>query len=122
MELNGKDINEIVNTLCARFGTTVEFLIPEMGRYMVAIKFAHLLFSLTLFIILILILRWSFRLSKQYFDKYNDIPACYVATDILGSISSIILGCMLYSDIVDFAGWMASPYGATVAMILEQMK
>ena len=105
------EINEIINSLCERFGTTAEKLIPAMARYYIATN------SFGLILGLILMLAGAFLFPKAIkadADSFNDTAW------IVGPIALIVIGIipvlLCGSEII---GWIVSPTGATIQLLID---
>lgn len=112
-------INAVINNLCEKFGTTAEFLLPEITRYeLVAYGFKTLV-SLTVFIIFLIFAKKSWKMAVDAQD--NDSIWWGVMMSCI-CIAGFILIFSLYGNATEFVGWLASPYGALAHMVLKMLK
>ena len=106
-------INAVINNLCEKFGTTAEFLVPEIAKYEIATDVVWIIFSTVLIIILVIIAVRSHRVM-EYDDGYEVL--FFVSVFLVFIFAAILCGC-----VSDAVGWMVSPYGAVVQMITRRL-
>ena len=122
MIVDGNDVNVVVNTLCEKFGTTAEFLIPEVAKYKVSTSFAKVVSLYILLIIFFIGLKKCFEKITKEMDIPKHEPFEYTTCIIiLAGVCAFIISEM-YWLLLEFVGWMASPYGAMISLVLESMK
>ena len=107
-------INAVINNLCEKFGTTTQFLVPEIAKYEIATDVVGIIFSTVLIIILVIIVVRSHRVM-EYDDSY-EVPF------FLSVFLVFIFAVILWVYVSDAVGWMVSPYGAVVQMITRRLQ
>lgn len=126
------DINSVIDNLCARFGTTTAYLIPEMARYNIAKELFMIIFSIIVIIIVSLICKRGYSLYKHDLDcwendeewrrihclpDWSDFMGYWIASGIPGIVFAIILMANIYAII----GWLTSPTAAFVDTVLTSI-
>lgn len=106
-------INAVINNLCEKFGTTTQFLVPEIAKYEIATDVVGIIFSTVLIIILVIIAVRSHRVM-EYDDGY-EVPF------FVSIFFALIFVAILWVCVSDAVGWMVSPYGAVVQMITRRL-
>ena len=109
------EINAVIDNLCNKFGVTLEWLIPEMAKYYIAVDLIEIII---LGIIIAVLLFFIFKFYKketdldfESFDKEMDI--------FLLCIPVLIVGIFLVIGILDLAGWIISPTISTFNKIIS---
>ena len=106
-------INAVINNLCEKFGTTTQFLVPEIAKYKIATDVVGIIFSTVLIIILVIIAVRSHRLME--YDDDFEVPF------FVSVFLALILVAILWVYVSNAVGWMVSPYGAVVQMITRRL-
>lgn len=107
-------INAVINNLCEKFGTTTQFLVPEIAKYEIATDVVGIIFSTVLIIILVIVAVRSHRVM-EYDDGY-EVPF------FVSVFLAFIFVAILWACVSDAVGWMVSPYGAVVQMITRRLR
>lgn len=110
-------MNDVINTLCERFGVTATYLIEEMSRYYIAKNGVAVFLSLITFIVCCI-------LCVKYAKKYNDddFEDFYLVSSLFTGFLSIV-GIIIFLCTIDkFVGLLVSPTGATVDIIIQNFK
>lgn len=126
------EINDVVNNICEKLGTTTDMVIPEFARYMVAENIKNLIIGLILLafdvVVFKTLLKWLKRRITELKTKHENYDwtdqdfayLFYVACGIL-----LVLGIGSFLTIIDgldFVNWVVSPKGAFAKYILSTLK
>lgn len=115
------DVNSTIELLCEKFGTTVEFLVPAIIKYEISVGTTILLICLFFIIASLIVL-------KIFYNKYKIAKekTFYSDEDFICTIIMICAGITLgFSTLIftlvlpNYIGFLISPYGAVVNMILN---
>ena len=110
----GSDINAVIDSLCLKFGTTAEFLVPEIARYKVVLYGTLCGIGLLLGFGALIFLIVTYRKYDDY--KSNDT---WVSVLLISGFISVVGFIMFLANISDLLAWIISPYGAVVHMIVR---
>ena len=127
--MNANDVNEIINNICAKLGTTVEKVVPEYAKYKVVSNLQELLIGVVLAIITTFLTMTMLKMLKkriaEYIDEYGhndwydeDFAAVYCIGGVFLFILMVIATAMIVNGL-DFVPWLVSPQGAFVAEIAQ---
>lgn len=116
------DVNAVIDNLASKLGVASEVLIPEMSRFYIAKDLTATIVSAVITIVCVISLLKinkiikAGRTSDDYFDKD---PWTFVSL-LLGflGISTLIVFIIHLSKVV---GFLASPTGATINTIIENI-
>lgn len=113
-------VNAIIDNLCEKFGTTVQYLVPELARYEIARGIADLFFDLIIFTCGVLIFRkiQSYLAELKETEDVGEEYMLYCIPALFWMYALISFHC----SVIDLAGWISSPMAATVKMILGMMR
>ena len=112
-------INAVINNLCEKFGTTAEFLLPEITRYELVTYGFKTLVALTVFIIFLVFTKKSWKMAV---DAHDSDSVWWGIMCVCIFVAGMILIFPLYSNGTELIGWLASPYGALAHMVLKMLK
>lgn len=117
------DINEIINNLCDKLGTTAELLIPEYAKMKIASSIAELIISS------VIIAVYAFLAKKVYkwmcdneIDQYDDVFVWILIGGILGAVVAAICVVCIIVDVTEIAKYTASPVAAFTEEMLKKIK
>ena len=113
-----EQINAIINNLCDRFGVTVQFLIPEIAKYQIAVCGIGMLGGLIGMMFFIALSRKSLRNARDAEDPDSGWSAAMTVSIGMTFVCALVFAF----NLADVVGWMASPYGAMVKMLLQTLK
>ena len=127
--MNANDVNEIINNICAKLGTTVEKVVPEYAKYKVVSNLQEFLIGVVLAIITTFLTMTMLKMLKkriaEYVDKYGyndwyneDFAMVYCIGGVFLFILMVIATAMIVNGL-DFVPWLVSPQGAFVAEIAQ---
>lgn len=133
--MNTTQINEIIDGLCDRFGTTAEFLIGEMSKYYIAKDIVSLIFSIIFFAIGAWIFNagWNKYKRDRKAWKENESPTkSYWGPELIDddyngywivSLALTIISCFIFIiTIRGLVGWLVSPTAAFFDKVVCSMK
>lgn len=118
MENLGSQINEVINNIASKLGTTSAYLIPEYAKVEVARGIIGCLFSFIILIFGIYGVKKTIKVfnSNEYYDDFWD------AVFIVSGCALFIGALMMFFFLSDTICWIASPTGQTMHMIMEALK
>lgn len=115
-------INAIINNLCEKFGTTTQFLIPEIAKYEIAVNVATIVTVLVLDAICVV-------LAKKCYVAYGDSEKDPYNINgwqagMLSCIVIVVIATIVFvpDAFISAIGWIASPYGAFVNILTRMLK
>ena len=110
-----KEVNEIINNLCDKLGTSAKFLIPEMAKLNIAQGVFKVIFTAIMltFCGVTTVKAWKYdhRDGAVFLEDscFTLIPA------VIGTIMFIIFSISLYGLI----GWLSSPTAMAIKEIMR---
>ena len=109
-----KEINEIINNLCEKLGTSAKFLIPEMARRYIAQGIFSSVVSAVIFIICIYFARKAWAYDHRDNNSMWENDSCWIILPMVIGLCSFI---WLSTTVYNLIGWVASP----TAMAIEEI-
>ena len=129
--MNANDVNVVIDNICNKLGTTVEVVVPEYTRYMIASKaitlivgIAITLFAAALMQMLIASLKRSITKYKEKYERDDWWDEEWVIMYVIGGIVLIVVGIIGTTRVVKGLGiipWIVSPQGAFIADIMSRI-
>ena len=114
-----KEMNEIVNNLCEKLGTSAKFLIPEMARMYIAQGIFLSVVSAVIFIICIYFARKAWAYDHRDNNSMWENDSCWIILPmVIGLCSFIWLSTAVYYLI----GWLSSPTAMAIKEIARMVK
>lgn len=110
----GEQVNEVIDNLCQKIGSTQQMLVPEMARLCIARSWVDAVFCGVLFLFCFIGLVVSIKSYKKDYDWLIGI--------ILFSIVAILFFCLLWASISNAIQWQAAPTAKAVEYILELVR
>ena len=110
----GEQVNEVIDNLCQRIGSTQQMLVPEMARLCIARSWVDAVFCGVLFLFGFIGLAVSIKSYKKDSDWLIGI--------ILFSIVAILFFCLLWASVSNAIQWQAAPTAKAVEYILELVR
>ena len=114
----GEEVNRVIDNLCAKFGTTLQNLVPEMARMNIAEDIVIIIICAIVSIVMYKIFKkgWKSYKDEEWYDKEEYIIMIICAI-LVGAIFVIILSF----SIVNLTGWIASPTAKTVQTVISMI-
>ena len=119
-----EEINQVIDNLCEKLGTTATALAPEMARYMVAKNITSIVVTTILYIIMLLIFRYILKrldIKDDGLDEDEVKSSVLLLELITGLVFTAIYICNLVEKIVGTVGWIASPQAALIKEITSMV-
>ena len=110
------NVNSIINNLCDKLGTTVDYLIPEMAKYYITRHTVGVIISIIIIIILCIFLTIIYKSMKNGDIDY-DIPDYLFLFGIATIVEFIPFFIFVY-NLTELSGYLASPTAAVIKEIL----
>ena len=127
--MNANDVNTIIDNICNKLGTTVETVVPEYAKYMIASKVISLIigmviavFATVLMHMLMASLRKKIAEYKEEYERDDWWDEEWVIMYVIGGIVLIVVGIIGTTIVVKGLGiipWIVSPQGAFIAEVLK---
>lgn len=123
-----ENVNSIINDICEKLGTTVEYVIPEYAKMKIASSCGSIIVLLVVVAVYLILLQRCKRFyenydrhtSSLYQDGLKDFAG--FAAFIVGILLSIITALVLSVEIPVLFKFLASPTGAFVEDVLSSVK
>jgi len=114
----GSEINDVVNNLCEKLGTSMDRLIPELAKSETTEWFMIFIISVAVFSAGMYLLpkAWKYDNDDEREFFYNS--AVTIIPFLMMAISFTIGACSL----VSLSGWLASPTAKAVLKIVGEIK
>lgn len=109
----GSEINEVINTLCEKLGTTGQYLVPELAKINIAEGIIWGIVSLIIVIVSIYFLPKAWK-----YDKNNGEYSFWI---IIPIASIAIFGLIFMVALSDTVGWIISPTAKTISYIINSV-
>ena len=110
----GNEINEVINVLCERLGTTGQYLTTELAKMSIVENTICGVISLIIVIVSIYFLPKAWK-----YDKNNEEDSFWI---IIPIVSITIFGCIFMVALSDTVGWIVSPTAKTISYIINIMR
>lgn len=108
----GNEINEVINVLCEKLGTTGQYLIPELMRMNIVEDIFWGIVSLIIVIVSIYFLPKAWKYDKEEYTFWVIVPI----------ISITVFGVIFIVMLNDMIGWIVSPTAKTISYIINAMR
>lgn len=112
-----KEINEIINNLCEKLGTSAKYLIPEMAKLNIAQDVFMIVFTAIMlaFCVVMTVKAWKY----DHRDEHDFEDSCFTLIPAgIGVLMFVIFFVRLYNLI----GWLASPTAMAIKEIARMVK
>ena len=108
----GNEINEVINVLCEKLGTTGQYLVPELAKINIAECIILGIISLIIIIVSIYFLPkvWKYDNNKEY-RFWIIIPITLI---VAFSVAFMVA-------LIDAIGWIISPTAKTISYFVNSM-
>lgn len=110
----GEQVNEVIDNLCQKIGSTQQMLVPEMARLCIARSWVDAAFCVVLFLLCSIGLVISI---KKYREEDN-----WVIGIVAFSIFALVFFCILWASVSNAVQWQAAPTAKAVEYILELVR
>ena len=127
--MNANDVNTIIDNICNKLGTTVETVVPEYAKYMIASKVISLIigvmiafFATALMHMLISSLKKKIAEYKEEYERDDWSDEDWVIFYAIGGGAIAFVGIIAVAFILNglgFISWIISPQGAFIAEVLK---
>lgn len=110
----GEQVNEVIDNLCQKIGSTQEMLVPEMAKFCIARAWVNAAFCGIILIFCIVMTIVCIRKSKEDCDWIGGIA-------IFGAVAVLFL-FGLWWNISEAIQWQAAPTAKAVEYILNLVR
>ena len=109
-----KEVNEIINNLCDKLGTSAKFLIPEMAKLNIAQGVFMVIFTAIMLALCAVMTVKAWKYDHR--DGYTFDDSFYTLLPVgIGTIIFVIFPISLY----DLIGWLSSPTAMAIKEIMR---
>ena len=115
-----KEVNEVINNLCDRLGTSSKVLITELSKLRVAESIVLLTIFLAILVVSLYFLPkvWKYDHRTEGCHTYGFDDSCW---SIIPAIAVLFGGIVVAIQIVKIVGWLVSPTAKTVLEISKMI-
>ncbi len=127
--MSASNVNEIIDNICVKLGTTVERIVPEYAKYMIVSKLTTFMTGVVTMVITIVLtnmllasLKKRIAEHKEEYNRNEWIFEWWAIVYIIFGIILVIIGIIAFTDVVSglgFIPWLISPQGAFMAEVLH---
>lgn len=119
--MNASEINSVIDNLCNKLGTTVDYLLPEIARYHQGKAIALLVIGILTFLMgFIIVLISKKQLAKEDNDDIIDeIMGVVITVGSFMTFGSIIITIVGISQLII---WFYAPEGAAIQSLLDSLR
>ena len=110
----GEQVNEVIDNLCQRIGSTQEMLVPEMARLCIARSWVDAAFCGVLLLLCSIGLVVSIK-------SYKEEPDWLVGIVVFSIVAFAFLG-FLWASVSNAIQWQAAPTAKAVEYIIELIR
>lgn len=110
----GEQVNEVVDNLCQKIGSTQEMLVPEMARLCIARSWVDAVFCGVLFLLCSIGLVVSIKNCREDDN--------WVIGIVIFSIAAVAFLCVLWTSVSNAIQWQAAPTAKAVEYILNLVR
>ena len=114
VDMIGEQVNEVIDNLCQKIGSTQEMLVPEMARLCIARSWVDAVFCGVLFLLCSIGLIVSI---KSYKEDDN-----WVIGIVVFSIVAFVFLFLLWASVSNAIQWQAAPTAKAVEYIIELVR
>lgn len=112
-----KEINEIINNLCEKLGTSAQYLIPELARKNIAEDVFQIIVSVIAFAVLGYVTPKVWRYDHSPEDQWDE-RFWIIIPVILWFGFFVVFTTATY----DLVGWLASPTAKAITQLTGMLK
>ena len=117
----GEQVNEVIDNLCQKIGSTQEMLVPEMARLIIARSCVNVAFCALMCIVCILIIvKWARAMKNEKCGWEEQETWSMFA--IFSGIALFICFGFLWFNVSEAVQWQAAPTAKAVEYILELIR
>ena len=114
VDMIGEQVNEVIDNLCQKIGSTQQMLVPEMARLCIARSWVDAVFCGVLFLLCSIGLIVSI---KSYKEDDN-----WVIGIVVFSIVAFVFLFLLWASVSNAIQWQAAPTAKAVEYILNLVR
>ena len=117
----GEQVNDVIDNLCQKIGSTQQMLVPEMARLVIARSCVNAAFCALICIVCILLLvKWR-RVTKSDECGWKEEEAWTVIA-IISGIALFLFFIFLWFEVSEAVQWQAAPTAKAVEYILNLVR
>ena len=117
----GEQVNEVVDNLCQKIGSTQQMLVPEMARLIIARSCVNAAFcALMCLVCILLIVKWI-RVTKSEECGWEE-GETWAMIAIFSGIALFICFGFLWFNVSEAVQWQAAPTAKAVEYILNLVR
>lgn len=117
------DINEIIDNLCNKLGTTAELLIPEYAKMKIASSVVEIIISAVIIAALVFIAKKVYKwMRDNEIDKYDDAFFWIVLCGVCGVGGAAVCAINIMVNVIGISKFVTSPVAAFIEEMLKGLK
>lgn len=112
------NINEVIDNICTRIGTTAERMVPEYARMKITSSAVLLVLLLVIFAVSIAAVRCAYKRYKE--DEYDEArTGALLGAVIFAAVASFVFLIFGVDAILTITKYSAAPYAAFIEEMLK---
>lgn len=117
----GEQVNEVVDNLCQKIGSTQQMLVPEMARLIIARSCVNAAFcAIMCLVCILLIVKWI-RVMKSEGCGWEEREAGTMLSIFIG-VALLVFFIILWVEVSQAVQWQAAPTAKAVEYILNLVR
>ena len=117
----GEQVNEVIDNLCQKIGSTQQMLAPEMARLVIARSCVNAAFCAIMCLVCILLIITGIRVNKNSKIEW-DTQEIWQVIAIISGIALFICFAFLWFSVSEAVQWQAAPTAKAVEYILNLVR
>ena len=110
------EINVVIEKLCEKLGTSVQFLIPELAKLNIVTDIYTIITCMIVAAVLAVLGVWGVKNRKDEFDTLHELTAIIAfVCCVIAVVLMVVAGC-------DLIGWFVSPEAMAFKQIIDTLK
>ena len=114
----GEQVNEVIDNLCQKIGSTQQMLVPEMARLIIARSCVNAAFCAIMCLVCILLLINGIRVNKNSEIEW-EVQEIWQVIAVVSGIALFVCFCFLWFNVSEAVQWKAAPTAKAVEYILN---
>ena len=110
-------INAVIENLCTQFNVTVEYLVPKIQAYKMAMCMFGFITAAIFVVIIGIVCGWFILKFSE-----NDDLECLVGTWCVTVLAEVIPTIVMFGNIYDYIGWKYASEAKLIEYIVELVR
>lgn len=121
--MTGQEINIVIDNLCSKLGTTIEYLIPELAKAEITSSIFQIIifgiFSVCFIYVVYKLVKFFLTNSENYIDDFRAVGGTVAL--IFSSIAVVVFMISIFGNIYSLIMWNNYPYVMSLKYITEML-